>query len=124
MFLIGDEMEQSDEWREILTESIVYGMLFKAVAKDADSMDPLELKLSYRPLMDAVSRWAERKHHEFRRQFGRLGGKVHSQGLSDGFLYIVLVTVRGLQHQNIYNSEILKAECQDRLNRFIEEMKI
>lgn len=111
--------DAADQWREILRECIVYGMLFKAVARDASTLDPIELKMSYRPILDAISIWAERKHHDFRHQFGRLGGKIHSQGTRDGFTYVVLVTFRGMQHENIYNIEILRAECQDRLNNYL-----
>lgn len=114
--------DPTEQWREILRECIVYGMLFKAVAKDAGSLDQFELKLTYRPILEAISVWAERKHHDFRRQFGRMGGKIHSQGTKDGFTYIVLVTLRGLQHENIYNIEILRAECQDRLNNFLHSI--
>ncbi|MGG3887358.1 hypothetical protein [Brevibacillus panacihumi] len=110
---------QNDQWREILTEFIVYGLLFKAVARDAASMDLVELKLSYRPVLDAISLWAERKHHDYRRQFGRLGGKIHVQETRDGFIYYVLVKVNGIQYESIYNREILRAECQERLNRFL-----
>lgn len=110
---------ENNQWREILTETIIYGLLFKAVARDASNIDLIELKMSYRPILDAVSLWAERKHHEYRHQFGRLGGKIHVQESRDGFLYRVLVTVRGYQHENLYNTEILRAECQDRLNRFL-----
>lgn len=123
MFLLGDSM-QSEEWREILHETIIYGLLFKSVARDANSMDLIDLKLSYRPILDAISLWAERKHHDYRRQFARLGGKIHVQEARDGFLYFVLVTVRGHQHESLYNTEILRAECQDRLNRFLHAGRV
>ncbi|MBG9564899.1 hypothetical protein [Brevibacillus agri] len=110
---------ESDEWREILRECIVYGLLFKAVARDANTLDMVELKMTYRPILDAISVWAERRHHDYRRQFGRIGGKIRSQETRDGFLYVVLVTFRGVQHENVYNVEILRAECQDRLNNFL-----
>ncbi|UED70712.1 hypothetical protein [Brevibacillus sp. HD3.3A] len=115
-------MNHSGDWRNALHEMILYGMLFKAVARDADSLDLIELKLSYRPILDAVSQWAERKHHEYRRQFTRSGGKLHSQKLVDGFRYDVLVTHRGYQYKDYYNIEILKAECQVRLERFLQSI--
>ncbi|MED1953576.1 hypothetical protein [Brevibacillus centrosporus] len=110
---------QNNEWPEILTESIVYGLLFKAVARDADSIDFFELKMSYRPILDAISTWSERKHHEYRRKFAQLGGKIHVQESPDKFIYRVLVTVRGYQHERFYNKEILRAECQVRLDQFL-----
>ncbi|MGW9128132.1 hypothetical protein ACWGPW_24475 [Paenibacillus chitinolyticus] len=113
-------MEQSNEWRETLHELIIYGMLFKAVALDAKTINQSELKLSYEPILESVSAAAERKHHQYRQQFGRMGGKIRSQGTKDGFLYEVLVTFRGLQHEVIYNVEVLKAECQVRLNNFLQ----
>lgn len=113
-----------NEWREILREFIVYGMLFKAVAKDADSVDEAGLKLTYRPMLESISIWAERRHHEYRRQFARLGGKVHVQETRDKFTYFVLVTVRGMQHENIYSVEILRAECQERLNQYFKAIGI
>lgn len=109
-----------ENWREVLRESIVYGLLFKAVAIDAASIDQMDLKMSYRPVLDGLSLWAERKHHEYRRQFGQLGGKIHVQETRDGFIYYVLVTVHGLRYENIYSREILRAECQDRLNHFFK----
>ncbi len=97
---------------------IIYGMLFKAVSIDAKAINHSELKLSYVPILESVSAAAERKHHQYRQQFGRMGGKIRSQGSTDSFLYEVLVTFRGLQHEVIYNVEVLKAECQVRLNNF------
>lgn len=113
-----------DQWREILRDVIVYGMLFKAVALDANTVDQTELKLSYRSLLDAASAWAERRHHEYRRQFGKLGGKIRSQSRQGRILYVVLVTFRGIQHENVYNVEVLKAECQKQLNNFLHSKKI
>lgn len=111
---------EAAQWREILRETIVYGMLFKAVSRDADSIDQINLKMSYRPFLDAISIWAERKHHEYRRQFARIGGKIHVQETRDGFTYFVLVTVRGMQEESLYNVEILKAECQERLTQYLQ----
>ncbi|MGK5506721.1 hypothetical protein [Brevibacillus formosus] len=116
-------MIQPDQWREILHETILYGMLFKALALDAQSQNQDQLKLSYRPMFDTVSMWAERKHHEYRRQFGRLGGKINIQKLRDRFEYYVLVTFRGRQEECIYNVEHLKAECQVRLNNYLYDAK-
>ncbi|WP_409174777.1 hypothetical protein [Brevibacillus fortis] len=64
-------------------------MLFKAIALDAESLNQDQLKMSYRPMLDTVSMWAERKHHEYRSQFGRVGGEIHVQKSVDGFLYSV-----------------------------------
>ncbi|MDX5091619.1 hypothetical protein SD939_10415 [Lactobacillus crispatus] len=112
-----------DQWREILREYVVYGILFKAIAKDADTLNQIELKMSYRPMMDVVSVWAERKHHEYRREFSRLGGKIHLQEKQDRNIYFVLVTVRGMQHENVYSIEMLKAECQARLIDFFRNVR-
>ncbi|TQR29374.1 hypothetical protein [Brevibacillus brevis] len=111
-------MMQSDQWQEILHETILYGLLFKAVARDANNLNQDQLKMSYRPMLDAISMWAEREHHKYRSQFGRLGGKIHSQGSPDGFQYVVTVTVRGRQEESVYNVEILRAECQVRLDNY------
>lgn len=116
-------MIQPDQWREVLHETILYGMLFKAIAHDAESLKQDQLKLSYRPMFDTVSMWAERKHHEYRSQFGRLGGKIRDQKTIDGFLYRVLVNVRGTQEECLYNVSHLKAECQVRLNNYLYDAK-
>lgn len=78
-------MIQPDQWRDILHETILFGMLFKALA--------------------------------------RLGGKIHSQKTTDGFLYSVVVTVRGRQEECIYNVSHLKAQCQVRLNNYLYNAK-
>ncbi|ASJ54381.1 hypothetical protein BP422_12935 [Brevibacillus formosus] len=111
-------MIQPDQWREILHKSILYGLLFKALALDAQKLNQDQLKMSYRPVLDTISMWAERKYHEYRSQFGKLGGKIHAQKTTDSLLYSVLVTVRGRQEECIYNVNHLKAECQVRLNNF------
>lgn len=116
-------MIQPDQWRDILHETILYGMLFKAIALDAKSLNQDQLKMSYRPMRDTVSMWAERKHHEYRSQFGRMGGKIHIQRTTDGFLYSVVVTVRGQQEECLYNVSHLKAECQVRLNNYLYDAK-
>lgn len=116
-------MMQPDQWREILHEAILYGLLFKALALDAQNLNQNQLKLSYRPMLDSISMWTERKHHEYRSQFGRLGGKIHSQQSPDGFLYRVLVTVLGRQEECVYNVHHLKAECQVRLNDYLYSAK-
>lgn len=116
-------MIQNDQWREILHEMILYGLLFKAIAIDAKSLNQDQLKMSYRPMLDTISMWAERKHHEYRSKFGQLGGKIHSQQSPDGFLYLVLVTVRDRQEECYYNVEHLKAECQVRLNDYLYNAK-
>lgn len=113
-------MLHSDEWRQTLHEMIIFGMLFKAAALDAKVIHHNELKLSYVTILESVSAAAERKHHQYRQQFSRMGGKVRSQGSQDGFLYVVLVTFLGKQHEVIYNVEVLKAECQVRLSKFPE----
>ncbi|TQK75003.1 hypothetical protein FB479_101615 [Brevibacillus sp. AG162] len=116
-------MIQPDQWREILHESILYGLLFKALAMDAQKLNQDQLKMSYRPVLDTISMWAERKHYEYRSQFGELGGKIHVQKTTDGLLYFVLVTVRGRQEECIYNVHHLKAECQVRLNNYLYDAK-
>ncbi|MFE1630405.1 hypothetical protein ACFLFF_27070 [Brevibacillus reuszeri] len=112
-------MTQKEEWREVLHEMIIFGLLFKAAALDSKAINHNGLKLSYVPILESVSTAAERKHHEYRQQFVRMGGKLRSQGSQDGFLYVVLVTFRGMQHEIVYNVEVLKAECQARLNKGI-----
>ncbi|MGG4495587.1 hypothetical protein [Brevibacillus reuszeri] len=74
---------------------IMYGMLFKAVDLDAKTVNQSELKLLYGPILESVSAAAERKHHQYRQQFGRMGGKVRSQRTQGSFLYVVLVTFQG-----------------------------
>lgn len=111
-----------DQWREILQDYIIYGMLFKALAHDASVKTEFPFKLSYNSFFSTASVWAERKHHEYRRKFTRLGGKVHSQQKRDEFNYFVLVSVKGYQHELYYNTEILRAECQQRLNAWIQSL--
>ncbi|GEC93582.1 hypothetical protein [Brevibacillus brevis] len=116
-------MIQPDQWREILHETILYGMLFKEIALDAESLNQDQLKMSYRPMLDTVSMGAEQKHHEYRSQFGKMGGKIHVQKTTDGFHYSVIVTVRDRREECIYNVIHLKAECQMRLNNYLYDAK-
>lgn len=104
---------QNNEWPEILTESIVYGLLFKAVARDADSIDFFELKMSYRPILDAISTWSERKHHEYRRKFAQLGGKIHVQEspISSFIVSSLRFVVINMKDSIIRRSFELNARC-------------
>lgn len=115
-------MQQDDQWREILLECIVHGMLFKALAHDAElvGQDQIPFKMSYRSLLEEASIWAERKHHEYRRMFTRLGGTIRIQRKQDDFIYYVLVTIKGYQQECVFNVEILRAECQARLDEWIK----
>ncbi|WP_188069713.1 hypothetical protein [Brevibacillus brevis] len=47
-------MIQPDQWREILHETILFGMLFKAIALDAENLNQDQLKMSYRPMLSVA----------------------------------------------------------------------
>lgn len=112
-----------DSWREVVHEYLLYGILFKAIEADIKTLESSELKMSYPDLLRKASIWAEKQHNTWRSKFTRMGGILRSQTLRDDFFYDVLVTYKGEKHTLHYNVEIIKAECQVRLNTWIESLQ-
>jgi hypothetical protein len=111
---------QDGAWRDVLHEYIVYGLLFKALMVDAGLLAEASTKLRYRVLLEKLSINAEREHHRYRRELHRIGCKVvktEQQAIG----YHVLVKVRGHVQEAIYSVENLRAECEVRLEKLIEQ---
>ena len=111
---------QDGSWRDVLHEYVVYGLLFKALMVDADLLAESSTKLRYKPLLEKLSINAEREHHRYRRELHRLGCKVVKKE-QQSIGYSVTVRVRGQVQEAIYSVESLRAECEVRLERLIEQ---
>ncbi|MCG6197230.1 hypothetical protein H1215_08555, partial [Anoxybacillus sp. LAT_38] len=73
----------------------------------------------YKPLLEKLSIKAEREHHKYRRELHRLGCKVvktEQQAIG----YCVTLRLRGHVQEAIYSVETLRAECEVRLERLIQ----
>jgi hypothetical protein len=107
-------------WRNVLHEYIVHGLLFKALMVDAVQLEQTLTKLRYKPFLEKLSIRAEREHHRYRRELFRLGCKVvKTEQQAVG--YCVTVRVRGHVQEAIYSSESLRAECEVRLEKLIDQ---
>jgi hypothetical protein len=112
---------QETAWRDVLHECVVYGLLFKALMVDADLLSEASTKLHYKPLLEKLSIKAEREHHRYRRELHRIGCKVvKTEQQAVG--YCVTARVRGQVQEAIYSVESLRAECEVRLERLIEQL--
>lgn len=107
-----------DTWRKTLQECIVYEMLFKALMADKEKMSDIDLKLRYGPLLESLSLIAEKQHHRYRNELGRLGCKIVLRQNQNGF-YTVQCRVRGYIEEAVFSGELLKAECEVRLLNLI-----
>jgi len=115
-------MEKADEWREVLAEYIIYGLLFRAIMADVAKIERVDTHLNYRAALEQVSMWAEKQHHHYRKLLRKLGCEVLLSETRDGYYY-VQVKVRGYIHENFYNPEVLKAECEVRMRKCVEQLK-
>jgi hypothetical protein len=107
-------------WRNVLHEYIVHGLLFKALMVDAGLLEQASTKLRYKALLEKLSIMAEREHHRYRRELFRLGCKVvKTEQQAVG--YCVTARVRGHVQEAIYSVENLRAECEVRLEKLIEQ---
>lgn len=116
--------QKQDEWQQVLREYILFGLMFKAAMVDLATLTQVPLKLSYKELLEDLSRWAERRHYSLRREL-RQHGCVPLQSEKRGNLYYVLALVNGYQREAVYSVELLQAECRQRvplwLQRYEEE---
>lgn len=112
--------ERADNWRRTLQECVVAGVLFKAVMADLRLLETQPSKLSYRVLLEELSRWAERRHHELRRRL-REQGCVLLTSERLGHCYRVGLLYRGYQREAVYSIEWIKAECEQQMRRWLQK---
>ncbi|ATO48038.1 MULTISPECIES: hypothetical protein [Brevibacillus] len=106
------------EWQEHVRESILFGLLFKVAMVDQQTLRQIPLSLSYVHLLDHLSRWAERRHHYLRRALLDRGCEVIGTQTKGG-LYRVQVRLNGYVHELRYSPELLRAECQARVQQWL-----
>ncbi|MET3288300.1 UNVERIFIED_CONTAM: hypothetical protein ABID98_000870 [Brevibacillus sp. OAP136] len=104
--------------RDLLLECVLYGIFFKAVAVDLATLRPLSLKLSYLPVLEEMSIWAERLHHQLKRQLLRQGVEILT-ARKQGKFYTVQIRIKGYRQEAVYSIELLHAECQERLRGWL-----
>ncbi|MGE5702340.1 MAG: hypothetical protein ACM32O_07415 [Clostridia bacterium] len=104
----------SESVRELLRECILYGIFFKAVASDVELFRSIASRISYLPLLEDVSAWAERVHYRLKRQLHQLGVEVLTTQ-KQGPMYKVEIRMNGYRREAIYSIELLRAECQEKL---------
>nr|WP_239565235.1 hypothetical protein [Brevibacillus fulvus] len=98
----------------------MFGLLFKAAMADQQRFGALPLKLSYQLVLEELSRWAERRHHQLKRTLKQMGCEL-LLSRKQGSTYVVQVRVRGYQREAIYSIELLRAECQQQLNLWAKQ---
>ncbi|WP_068791682.1 hypothetical protein [Brevibacillus laterosporus] len=106
------------EWQEHVRESILFGLLFKVAMVDQQTLRQIPLSLSYIHLLEHLSRWAERRHHDLRRALLDRGCEVIGAQTKEG-LYRVQVRLNGYVHEFLYSPELLRAECQERVQQWL-----
>jgi len=103
----------------MMRECILCGLLFKAVLHDEAMIGQLPLKLSYKEMLEAVSRWAERRHHRLKREL-RQQGCVLLDSEKQGTMYLVRYRQHGYYREALYSAEVLRAECQQLLQTWLD----
>jgi hypothetical protein len=116
----GKEAREQSDWQELLRECVLFGLLFRAVMNDMALIDSAVLKLSYQPVLDELSRWAERQHHRMKRQLQEQGCRV-LQSKKQGSVYTVQVSIGGYRREAIYSIEVLHAECEERMRSWAKQ---
>ncbi|MGN7469911.1 hypothetical protein [Brevibacillus sp. SAFN-007a] len=106
--------------QELVRQCILFGILFRAVMADAGQLGAVPLKLSYQSVFLALSRWAERKHHQLRRHLRQLGCTIVSARRED-YAYVVHYRQRGYLREASYTMEVLRAECQELVGAWIRD---
>lgn len=104
--------------RDMLRECVLYGIFFKAVAVDLALLRPVPLKLSYQPVLEEMSIWAEKLHHQLKRQLHRQGVEILT-ARKQGRFYTVEIRIGGYRQEAVYSIELLHAECQERLRGWL-----
>jgi hypothetical protein len=110
--------QAADEEQELVRECVLFGLLFRAAMVDLAALARVPLKLSYQQLLEELSRWAERRHHQLRRALGQRGCRLLTSRKQDG-VYVVQYRVRGYLREAVYSGEVLRAECQERVRLWI-----
>lgn len=110
--------QAAEEGQELVRECVLFGLLFRAAMIDVDALRHVPLKLSYHMLLEELSRWAERRHHQLRRTLQQQGGRLLTSRKQGGF-YIVQYRFRGYVREAVYSIEVLRAECQQRVRLWI-----
>ncbi|MFM1650674.1 hypothetical protein ACI7RC_01080 [Brevibacillus sp. B_LB10_24] len=118
----GPVRDGTDEggWQELLRECVLFGLVFKAAVIDLDAMQTAPLKLSYREIVEELSRWAERRHYRMKRQLRQIGC-ILLTSRKQGSCYCVQVRLRGYLREVVYSIELLQAECRERVGLWLKE---
>ncbi|RAP19546.1 hypothetical protein C2W64_03935 [Brevibacillus laterosporus] len=106
------------EWQEHVRECILFDLLFKVAMVDRQTLRQIPLSLSYINLLEHLSRWAERRHHYLRRALLDRGCEVIGTQTKEG-LYRVQARLNGYVHELLYSPELLRAECQARVQQWL-----
>ncbi|MFD2371184.1 hypothetical protein ACFSO0_14775 [Brevibacillus sp. GCM10020057] len=122
-------MSGQQEWtgegeQELMRLYVLFGILFRVVMVDWGKVRNVPLKLSYQAVFDWVllelSRWAERQHHQLRRLLRQRGCVVVSYR-RQGHVYVVQYRQRGYLREACYSIEILRAECQELVGKWVAQ---
>ena len=107
-----------EEWQDHVRECILYDLLFKAAMVDHQALYGLSLSLSYHSLLESLSRFAERRHHELRRALLDRNCRILEAKNKKG-VYLVMIRKNGYLHELIYSPELLRAECEVRIQEWL-----
>jgi hypothetical protein len=110
------------EEQELVRECVLYGLLFRAAMVDGSTLRRVPLKLSYHWLLEELSRWAEKRHHQLRRKLRQRGCRLVS-ARKQGSVYVVQYRLLGYLREAVYSIEVLRAECQERARLWIAEQQ-
>ena len=116
----GESGMRADNWRETLRDCVVLEVLCKAVLADLRELTDRPLNLSYRVLLEELSRWAERRHHELRRRLREQGCFLLNSKRFD-HCYRVELLYGGYQQEALFSVELVKAECQQQMRMWLTE---
>lgn len=107
-----------EEWQDHVRECILYDLLFKAAMVDYQALYGLPLFLSYHSLLESLSCFAERRHHELRRALLDRNCRILEAKNKKG-MYLVMIRKNGYLHELIYSPELLRAECEVRMQEWL-----
>lgn len=112
----------NEESLELLRKCIVLGMLFKATMWDLALISRQPLKISYRAVLEELSRWAEREHNRLKRTLREKGYELMN-AQKQGSFYAVRFRERAYYREAIYSIEVLRAECQKIVDTWGEQRR-
>jgi len=107
-----------DDEQELVRECVLFGLLFRAAMADREMLARIPLKLSYQLVLEELSHWAERRHHQLRRALGQRGLRLLTSRKQDG-VYVVQYRAGGYLREAAYSGEVLRAECQERVRLWL-----